>query len=197
MAGSARSRFGAAVALVVAIVGVAVVPAVAAPANRTEHPIWRATRSYLASTCAIDLSGIPDGTLIDRVSGCGEVVTFSVPLRKMSVPATWPKWGSPPKTEGTTPNVLGNGAASSVTLTFSRTRREVGFETEPRFPEIHYIEARFSDSSGNEVGDLASNIRGEGGAHVIGELEPIGVKVKTITISTDTAFAIAQIRVGH
>jgi hypothetical protein len=162
------------------------------------HAIASPTATYVSKTCAIDLSAIPDFTLVSSVSGCGVTVTFSSVMEKRSVPSSWATWGSPPDTEGASPNVLYSSGATDVTLTYSNKNRRVGVEAEPNPFEVHSFTATFRNRNGIIRGTVSRDIDGSGGARLLagdgGKLK--ANKTKTLEIASDVDFAIAQIRVS-
>jgi hypothetical protein len=157
------------------------------------------TAKYVAKTCAIDLSAIPDFTVVSSVTGCGVTVTFSTPMEKRSVPGSWATWGSPPDTEGDTPNVLYTGGATDVTLTYSNKNRRVGVEAEPNPFEVHPFTATFRNNGGLTLGVVSRDIDGSAGARLLagdGGRPKKHNKTATLEISSDVDFAIGQIRVS-
>lgn len=160
--------------------------------------IKKPVSSYVSNTCVIDLSAIPDFTVLNSVSGCGVTVSFSTPLEKRSVPASWGTWGSPPYTETATPNILYSAGATSVTLTYSSKSRRIGFEAEPNPFEIHKFVADFRKGNGAAIGSVSRKIDGTSGARLLAGVTGLEKKqwVKSIDLSSDVDFAIGQLRVS-
>jgi hypothetical protein len=160
--------------------------------------IKKPVASYVTNTCVIDLSAIPDFTSVTSVSGCGVTVTFSTPMEKRTVGASWTTWGSPPYTEGATPYILYSAGATSVTLTYSSKSRRIGFEAEPNPFEIHKFVADFRKGSGAAIGSISRKIDGNAGARLLAGVTGLAKKqwVKSIDLSSDVDFAIAQLRVS-
>jgi hypothetical protein len=157
------------------------------------------TLGYTSKTCVIDLSGIPDGTVVDSVSGCGVKVRFSVPMSKQTVPGGWATWGSPPDTESATPEVLTTQGATKVVLTYSVRGRRVGVEAEPDPFAVRSIRATFRRLDGTKIGRIARNPDGSAGALLYAGMvrsKKKADRVKTLTLVSPDAFAIAQVRVS-
>jgi hypothetical protein len=153
---------------------------------------------YVSKTCVIDLSAIADGTSLTSVSGCGVTVSFSSPMTKYSVPATWATWGSPPDTESASPNVLWSEFATSITLTTSNKNRRIGIEAEPNPFSVHTMSATFRKGNGNAIGSVTRDVDGSGGARLFaGKVgTPKKQWIKYVDVASDVDFAIAQIRVS-
>jgi hypothetical protein len=158
------------------------------------------TTKYVSKTCAIDLSAIPDFTVVSSVTGCGVTVSFSSPLEKRSVPNSWATWGSPPDTEGNTPNILYTSGATSVTLTYSSKGRRVGVEVEPNLFQVESFTAIFRKGNGNTVGTINRDADGNAGAKLLAGATGADPKqyVKSLVITDNSGgdFAIAQLRVS-
>jgi hypothetical protein len=198
-----RLRIGAAV---LAVAGLCLVPAAAASASSGFFPYSApgtpALPSYTGSSCPIDLSGIPDGTPVTSVTGCGVTVTFSVTMTKLTVGSTWATWGSPPDTESSAPAVLVAFGSTSVTLTYHTLkpagagRRTVGVEAEPTLFQTDNFTATFTGSAGTD-GTITRDIDGFFGARLLGARTKSIPKVQSLTITDNSFddFAIAEIRV--
>ncbi len=168
-------------------------------------PISKPTKKgYIAKSCGESLSTVPDGTILSSYSdpACKSgkhpyEVTFSTPVEKLSVPATWPSWGAPPNTESSTPDVLYTQAATSVTIDYSFGVKTGGFEAEPKGPGTHPITAAFYSGSGGTgtlLGSITRNIHSHAGARLLGaHCKFLGWG--SIVVSSDVSFAIAVVRV--
>jgi hypothetical protein len=159
------------------------------------------TAKYVSKTCAIDLSAIPDFTVVNSVTGCGVTVSFSIPMEKRSVPNSWATWGSPPDTEGNTPNILYTAGGTSVTLTYSSKGRRVGVEVEPNQFQVESFTAIFRKGNGNTVGTInRADVDGNAGAKLLAGATGAEAKqyVKSLVITDNSGddFSIAQIRVS-
>jgi hypothetical protein len=144
---------------------------------------------YPSNTKLVDLSGIADFTPVTKQNG----VSFSPALEKRSVPASWGTWGSPPDTESATPNILYTAGATSITLKFpKRGRSTVGAEVEPNPFEVHTFTAVLKTKGGATLCTITRDADGSAGARVLAATA--SGKVKTMTISSDVDFAIAQVR---
>lgn len=162
--------------------------------NASVTQINRPNDLYVGHTCKFDLSGIPEGTLVSSLDGCGITATFSTPLQKVVVGSSWASWGTPPDTESATPDALWlSDGSTSLTITFSAPVRLAGAEAEPDPFEVHTIGATFARPGGSTKAAIARPIDGTGGARLL------AVKTKNIgsvTMSSDVDFAIAQLRVN-
>jgi len=153
------------------------------------------TGKYLKS-CDIDLSSIADFTLLSSVSGCKTTVTFSSQMDKRSVPGSWGTWGSPPDTETDTPNLLYSNGATSIVVDYGKKVKTGGFEMEPNPFEVHSFTVEFhkgANGGGAVVGTITRDADGNFGAKLFGATAKKGFKSAVVT--SDTDFAIAQIRV--
>jgi hypothetical protein len=156
-------------------------------------PINRPNEKYVSNTCVFDLSEFADFEPVTHLDGCGISVDFDVELLKRTTGQTWGTWGSPPYTESATPLVLHRLVdPATVTITLSKRSRMTGFEAEPQAFAARDISATFLDRDGVVIGTITRSIEGEAGARL---LAAQARNVKTITISSESAFAIAQLRV--
>lgn len=161
--------------------------------------ISQPTKAYENSTCVVKVGQIADGSTFTTLHTCGETYTFNPIVTKGSVRpgGTWKTWGQPPFTEGPTPGLIEN-FASQLTITLSSAKRTVGMELEGVAFSAHVIGVQFSHG-GTPIGGLIRNVNGDGGARLfaIKTTSPTAtINNLTITISGDTAFAIAKLRVG-
>jgi hypothetical protein len=146
---------------------------------------------YPDTTKLVDLSGIADFTQVSTQNG----VKFVPTMEKRSVPGSWATWGSPPATESATPNILYTAGGTSVTVTLPKRGAKkgvAGMEVEPDPFEVHTFTATYTKKSGAEICTATVDADGNAGARL---LAAKGVKrAKTITVSSDVAFSVAQIR---
>jgi len=144
---------------------------------------------YPDGTKLVDLSGIADFTPVSSKNN----VKFTPTLEKRSVPGSWATWGSPPDTESATPNILYTVGATSikVTLPDRGARRAAGMEVEPNPFAEHTFTAVFAKKSGEEICTATVVANGEAGAKLLAAKVR---RAKTITVSSDTDFSIAQVR---
>lgn len=147
---------------------------------------------YINSTTLFSVS-VPDGSSVTSLSQGPQIVNFSIPMRAASVPTTWATWNCPPSTESCTPRVLWAYSATSVTLTFSVPVTTVGFEAEPDPFEVHTITATFKYGT-TVLGTISLPINGDAGAQL--EAATDTQPITSVVISSDTDFAIAQLRAG-
>jgi hypothetical protein len=158
----------------------------AAACNQIAQPA-----DYPDGTKLVDLSAIADFTPVSKQNG----VKFVPTLEKRSVPGSWGTWGSPPATESATPNILYTAGATSITVTLPKKGARhgiAGMEVEPNPFEVHTITATYMKKSGAEICTATVSADGSNGAKV---LAAKGVKrAKSITVSSDVDFAVAQIR---
>src|SRR5215469_11197425 len=98
---------------------------------------------YTSSTTLIDISGFSDGANLSLISGGGLTVFFSGSMMKLSVPATWGTWNSPPFTESSTPPILFTNGASSVGMMFSSPVHVFGFEAQPDLSDVETLTATY------------------------------------------------------
>ena len=147
----------------------------------------------------LDLSGITDLSIVTEVSGCGITVTFSIPMNKRTVPGGgWATWGSPPDTEGNTPEVLWTDGGLKVTLRFTVRSRIVGVEAEPN-AGLRNITATMRRLNGTKIGKIVREVDSNAGALLFaGKVKSTkqSDRVKEITLKSDGDFAIGRIRVS-
>ena len=143
---------------------------------------------YPANTKLSNISTLADFT---PVSSVGKV-KFSPTLEKRSVPGSWATWGSPPFTEGATPHILYTVGATSITVTFPRRIETVGMEVEPNPFAVHTFTAVLKKRSGATICTISVSADGSAGARLLAATA--SARVKTMTVSSDVDFAIAQVR---
>ena len=146
---------------------------------------------YPSGTKLVDLSGLADFTPVSQVGK----VKFSPTLEKRSVPGSWATWGSPPATESATPNILYTVGATVITVTLpgkGARKGVVGMEVEPNPFEVHSFTMTVFKKSGAEICSGSVDADGNAGAVVLATAK--AKKAKTVTISSDVDFAVAQIR---
>lgn len=161
--------------------------------NASRTIINRPNAQYVGHTCKVDLSTIPDYTVISTLDACGITINFSPAVEKRSVPSSWGSWGTPPDTETDSPDILYTSGATSVTVSFSAPVRLSGVEAEPNPFEVHAISADFLRPSGGMKATVTRGIDGTGGARLL------AVKTKnvgSIVLSSDVDFAFGQLRIN-
>ena len=142
----------------------------------------------------------PDGTLFTQLISGSETLTFSSPFMRLSVPATWASWSSPPQSETSTPAVAWSNGQDGATLTLSAAVAIFGFELEPDdLTGAHTYTVSFL-SGGESLGSIMLPVSGNAGAllfagEVTGSTDPN--LIDTVTISGDTDFAVANLRYGN
>jgi hypothetical protein len=156
-------------------------------------------QAYTNKTCAIDLSAIVTGTMLNNVNGCGVRVSFSNPMEKRAVGDGWATWGSPPDTEDASPEVLVS-SVEEVTLRYSVRGRRIGVEVEPNDFAVRRVKATFLRKNGTVIGKIVRQVDGNGGALLfagksISPQKRDKIRSLVIKVKGDT-FAIAQIRVS-
>lgn len=158
-------------------------------------PIPSPDAAYLASTTKIDISSIPNGTLLNSITDGVQTVTFATQVQKLSVPSGgWATWSSPPQSESATPDVLFT-SAESQTLTLSVPASTFGFELETNFGGTTPVIADFY--SGNTlVGTITRDVNFYEGALLFAGTTcgPCIDKVVITSVPEALGFAIAQVR---
>jgi hypothetical protein len=141
------------------------------------------------TTKLVDLSALADFTPVSQVGK----VKFSPTMEKRSVPGSWATWGSPPDTESATPNILFSVAATTikVTLPGRGTRKAAGMEVEPDPFEVHSFTAVYKKKSGASICTISVDADGNAGAKLLAAKVR---RAKTIEVSSDVDFSIAQVR---
>jgi hypothetical protein len=151
--------------------------------------------NYLSgASCLINLTSIPDFTLVPTITQCGQTVTFSAAPEKRSIPASWPSpWGTPAQTEVPAPEVLYTNGQTILQITFSSPRRVAGVEASPQLGTVQSFKADYIDASGNLIGTISKTIVGSR-ARLLAAKTQASTKVSTIRITSNGDFAIAMIR---
>ena len=152
------------------------------------------TTAYLLNTCLIDVSGV-EGESVTTLTGCGQTITVAPTVVRAEVGSTWTDWGIDGEdwVEDPAPPLLWLKTATALTLSFSFPVDLAGVEAEPNASDSHAFTATYKNGAGATVTTVARDIDGNAGARL---LAADAVGTKSLTISTDVDFAIAQIRVG-
>ena len=149
------------------------------------------TAAYTSSTTLIPITQV-DGTNLNSISDGSLTVSFSNTLQARTVPATWLTWGSPPDTETNTPRALYN-SVNTLTLTLSQSVVTFGVEAESAsFSTLGYTADFYNGAT--LVGSVSRNITGNAGARLLAASATAGDVFTRVVITTDSGFAIAQIR---
>ncbi|MFZ0935515.1 MAG: hypothetical protein ACLP6W_07640 [Bryobacteraceae bacterium] len=139
---------------------------------------------------------VADGTSVPSLTDGTQTITFSTALRAATVPTSWETWGSPPYTESSTPRVLTDFGATSLTLTLSVPSHTFGFEVEPDA----FITAPFTASfysGGTLLGSVSINVNGHAGALLAGGSDRATITSVVVTTTAATGgFAVAELRYG-
>jgi len=147
---------------------------------------------YMSSTKKVNIDAIADFTPVDKVGK----VKFSPTMEKRSVPGSWATWGSPPFTESATPNILFTGGGTSVTITLPKKGKKIiGAEVEPDPFEVHNFTGTYMNKKGKTICTINVDADGNAGARLLAAAMASG-KAKSMTISSDVDFSIAQVRYG-
>jgi hypothetical protein len=176
------------------------------PSQISFHAYSTPVDRYTAGTCAIDLSGIPDGTRVGSVAGCQRTVTLvgadpSSEWEKLSVPHFWGTWNCPPAVESCTPNVLFGLARDTTTLDYSGPRiHRGGLELEPDLGQLEPVQVSFfkgHNGTGQLLGTITRNVNGDSGALLFAARMTPGFSSIVITDKAQDDFAIGQLRVRN
>lgn len=181
---------------VLSVAGLLAISISAAPsfvkAQAAFTPISTPTTSYTSSTSLLPIT-VPDYTDITSVTNGNQTATFSIPMQARTVPTSWLTWNCPPYTESCTPRVLGTFTANAVTITLSTPTTIFGVEVEPDPFSVHTISATFLNGS-TVLGTVSQSVNGQAGALLAAASDT--QSITSIQLSSDTDFAIAQIRSG-
>jgi hypothetical protein len=161
-------------------------------AQQTFTPISTPTTSYTGATNILPIQ-VADFTSVSSLTDGQQTITFSIPMEARTVPTSWATWNSPPNTESSTPRILWTGGATSISLVLATPSTVVGFEAEPDPFSVHDITATFMSGS-TVVGTVTRSVNGAAGALLAAASS--SQPVTSVQISSDTDFAIAQVRVA-
>ena len=160
-------------------------------------PISNPDAAYQSSTTKIDISTIPDFTMLSSISDGSLTVSFNTTVEKLQVPSSWSNWGSPPDAESSTPAVLFSLARNTLTLNLSRTVTTFGFELSPDMLGTYNYTADFYQDS-NLYGTITRQVFIPSGSRLFAATavcSPFNKVTINIAAGQDSAgFAIAQIR---
>jgi hypothetical protein len=169
----------------------------AAASTAMAVPVVTPTADYISRTtllapvCAGPCT--PPTSIVQTFQGGGFVATPSTPLQVRQVPASFATWGSPPFTEGATPQVYFAQGATSLTLNFNQVATIGGFELEPNaFSLVTYTASFFNGATLVET--IVLSVNGNAGARLFASDNPLGFNRIVVTGASD--FAIARVRAG-
>lgn len=136
---------GLGMALAFAICSVPSAKAVFEPIAQPGNAISSANpASYVSGTTKIDISSITDLSTLTSITDGTQTINFDQTMIKGQVPtAGWTTWGSPPATESSTPAVLIQTTATSLTMTLTMPSTTFGFELAPGNGTSNTITADF------------------------------------------------------
>lgn len=164
----------------------------AAPAFAQFTPIATPASAYTSSTTLIPIAAA-DFATFSSLAGSGQTVTVSVPLQAQTVPAIWSTWGSPPKTESSTPRV-GWTTSTTATLTLASPARTFGVEIEPLNSATYTVTVTFLNGS-TTVGTISQAVTGDSGALLFAATSIPPITSVVITSGAGSGgFALAQFR---
>ena len=149
---------------------------------------------YTAGTT--NLAGdIPaDGDTLTTLSDGIETITFSDTMTAGTVPIAFSTWNSPPATESSTPRILTDIGATSLTLGLSKPADVFGFEIEPVNLASTTASASFFEGS-TLVGTVNGSFSGTASALLFaGSTDQAFTSVVITEPSAGGGFAIAQPR---
>jgi large repetitive protein len=149
---------------------------------------------YTAGTT--NLAGdIPaDGDTLTTLSDGIETITFSDTMTAGTVPLAFSTWNSPPATESSTPRILTDIGATSLTLGLSKPADVFGFEIEPDNLVSTTASASFFEGS-TLVGTVNGSFSGTASALLFaGSTDQAFTSVVITEPSAGGGFAIAQPR---
>jgi PEP-CTERM motif len=144
-------------------------------------------------TSATNLLGVPNpnGPSVFAVGDLELMVTFSSALDTREVGVDWSTWGSPPDTEDAAPLIFYTAGATSVEFNFDQTLTLWGFEAEPNPFDDRDFTVDYYDGV-TLVGSISRTINGNAGARLLAAFHAPGFN--RVVVSTDTDFAMAQLR---
>lgn len=163
------------------------------------HMVRRPSPTYLEAACFTDLSTVPDGTPVDLlVNDCGFQISLSTTTVKESVPATWQRWGRPPRVESARPDVLSTDGASTLTLSWGSENTVGGVEVQPRRAGREAFQADFysgPNGTGTVVGAVVrQRVDAPGGARLLAARSSVPWQSIVISDLAGREFAVAEIR---
>lgn len=152
--------------------------------------------AYVNGTTLIPLGSISDNTQVNSVTLASQTVSFSATMTKLSVPASWETWGSPPNTETATPNILYHETQAPLRLTLSTPSRTFGFELQGAEQIDSTYLVKFFDGA-IEVGSIQKVVNGNAGALLFAANSPTNL-FSSIEITNPSqnsgGWALANIR---
>lgn len=165
--------------------------------------IPRPVAQYTSQTSKIDISGIPEFTVVSSISDGTRTVNFSSPMEKRTVGFSWGTWASPPLAEDAFPPILFSALSDSVTMILSGGVQAFGFELEPNLFDIFSATVQFYSAQRQLLGSVTRDVDGSSGArlfaaHVTSPTAKIrgaiAVVAPNATSGSPLGFAIAQVR---
>jgi hypothetical protein len=179
----------------------------AAPAATTEdaaigaiNPFFVPTAAYTGATGLIDISGIPNFSLVSAITGAGTTVSLGAPpawSKRHAEVSGWATWGDPPFTEVFRPHVLFS-TTNARTLTMSVPCGIFGFELEPNsFLTFPFTAVFYSGGGAVPEGSITRPVTGFHGARLFaaqstgGPIDRVDVLVRA---GNPFGFAIGRVR---
>lgn len=159
-------------------------------------------QAYQDSTKKIDITGIPEFTMVPSITDGTQTVTFfdlnmqPVSMIKYTVPISWATWSSPPDSESATPPVLYSNGLDSITMTLSKPVCTFGFELEPNLRMIFSYTVEFYSGT-DLVGSITQDVNGDFGARLFAAKTCCCTAFDRVVITAEQpsfGFAIAQVR---
>lgn len=152
--------------------------------------------AYVAATTLVDISAVPDETLLGSITHGTQTVTFSSTMEKRQVGVSWATWNSPPAVETATPHILFS-TANALTLNLAVPSMTFGFELEPNRRETFAFTAHFYSGGGTVLeGSVTRTVNGNAGA-LLFAARSLGAPIDQVRISAvgePVGFAIARVR---
>jgi PEP-CTERM motif len=151
---------------------------------------------YTSTTTKINITQ-PNGTDLTSLTDGVLNIGFSHIREVSAVGAGWSTWSSAPNAESPNPTILTadnyNPALSSLTLTFSQGVDVFGFEVEGDPFDLRTFTMTFFNGA-DVVGSIVRDINGSAGARLMAGAGTAGDFFTSVSISTNTDFALAQFR---
>jgi hypothetical protein len=157
-------------------------------------PIPQPVAAYTGATTNLAPSIPANGTSLTSLADATETINFSSSVIAGTVPTTFATWNSPPAVESSTPRVLIDGGATSLTLNLSHAARTFGFEAEPALFGLHNLTATFMDGA-QVVGTISHSVEGDAGALLFAASTDQAFTSVVFTADAGAGgFALAQVR---
>jgi hypothetical protein len=153
--------------------------------------------AYTSSTNLISLGYIAEGDSgITSVTDGTQTVSFDLGMTKTAIGANWSTWNAPPAVESSTPEVLYQVQAETLTLTLAVPSTTFGFELQGDASIISDFYVAFMEGA-NLVGFVNLAVDGIGGALLFAgstTTSPFTSVIITNTSLNANGFAIANLR---